>query len=218
MKIVMKIVLGMMFSFALNGFASANEDPKWVAGTPDDFASEMSKGSKGLTDKCDVNHSFQFMYQPRLARLIKDKRLSSSNKIRMLEFGLGCAPGSGGMISGQPGGSAFGWRHLFNQVPGIEFELYSFEYDKNCAEKWAREHPGIANKVHVGDASSEADLHRAYQDSGGQPFDIIVDDASHINWHQIKTLDTMLPYLAKGGAYFVEDTHSSCLAWSVSNA
>jgi len=31
------------------------------------------------------------------------------------------------------------------------------------------------------------------------------DDASHINWHQIKTLDIMLSKVAEGGFYVVED-------------
>lgn len=190
--------------------------PQWVTGTPSDFATEMQKGSNGLTDKVDGDHLFQFTYQPNLARLIQRKLSSSnnskSNKIRMLEFGLGCAP-QGGMIEDKPGGSALGWRHLFHQIDGIEFELHVFEFDKDCILKWHEENPNIA-KVHTGDASSEQDLLRAYEEAGSEPFDVIIDDASHINWHQIKTLDIMLPKLAVGGLYFVEDIQSSCRGWA----
>ena len=63
----------------------------------------------------------------------------------------------------------------------VQFELHVFEYDEQCAKKWAEEFtPHVAKMVHVGDASSGEDLERAYKDSGGDPFDVIIDDASHI--------------------------------------
>ena len=141
--------------------------PKWVTGGPQDFAHEMKIGSRGLTDKVNSRHVFQYIYQPSLARLVRDKLSTPSPKLRLMEIGLGCAP-SGGMIKGRPGGSAFAWRHLFNQIPEIEFELHIFEYDEKCLTKWHNENPWVANKVHAGDASSEKDLGRAYADSGGK--------------------------------------------------
>lgn len=188
--------------------------PKWITGTPWDFGSQMIMGSKGLTDKVDRRHLFQYIYQPNLVRLIRQKlsSSSSSNKVRMLEIGLGCSP-EGGMIHGTPGGSALGWRHLFDQIEGLDFEMHVFEFDKECILKWDKENPNIASKVHVGDASSDEDLSRAYQESGGEPFDVIIDDASHINWHQIKTLDFMLSKVAQDGFYVVEDIGSSCFGW-----
>jgi len=191
----------------------------WVMGSPKDFAEEFTKGCRGLSDKVDGGHNFQAMYQPQLSRLIRDRVATSVNepvKFRMLEIGLGCAPG-GGMIAGTPGGSALAWRHLFDLIPEsiLKFELHVFEYDEKCALKWAEENvPHVAAKIHVGDASSEQDLERAYQESGGEPFDVIIDDASHINWHQIKTLDYMLTKVKRGGFYAVEDIVSSCFGWS----
>jgi len=192
--------------------------PKWVTGTPQDFATEMRIGSAGLTDKTNGGHLFQFLYQPNLSRLVK-QTLADPDKpvkrIRMMEFGLGCAPG-GGMIGNTPGGSTLGWRHLFDQVTDIVFELHIFEYDKECALKWQKAHPYTVDGLHTGDASSEEDLLRAYNDAGGMPFDIMIDDASHINWHQIKTLDFMLPKIAMGGFYVVEDIPSACRDYTVS--
>lgn len=193
--------------------------PKWVTGVPQDFATEMLIGSTGLTDKTNNGHKFQWLYQPNLSRLIKQKLSnpdkSSVKKIRLLEFGLGCAPG-GGMIRNTPGGSALGWRHLFNQVDGIIFELHIFEYDEECALKWQKEHPHTVDGLHIGDASSEKDLLRAYNDAGGIPFDVMIDDASHINWHMIKTLDYMLPKVEIGGFYVVEDIPTACRDYKVS--
>lgn len=157
---------------------------RWIMGSPQDFADEFVKGSQGLSDKVDAWHNFHKMYQPQLSRLIRNKVANSHTpvEIRMLEIGLGCAPG-GGMINGKPGGSAFAWRHLFNLIPNniVKLELHVFEFDENCAKKWAEENvPTIANGVHVGDASSEEDLERAFVESGGLPFDVIIDDGSHI--------------------------------------
>ena len=157
----------------------------WVMGSPQDFAEEFTKGCRGLSDKVDGIHNFQMMYQPQLSRLVRERVAASPNdpvNFRMLEIGLGCAP-SGGMISGSPGGSAFAWRHLFDLIPAsiLKFELHIFEFDEKCALKWAEENvPSVAVKVHIGDASSEEDLERAYQESGGESFDVIIDDASHI--------------------------------------
>ena len=41
------------------------------------------------------------------------------------------------------------------------------------------------------------------------PFDIVVDDASHMNEHQIITFKHLFPKLNPGGIYIVEDTHTS---------
>ena len=39
--------------------------------------------------------------------------------------------------------------------------------------------------------------------------DAIVDDASHINWHQIQAFELLFPCLKPGGIYIVEDIDSS---------
>ena len=43
------------------------------------------------------------------------------------------------------------------------------------------------------------------------PFDIIIDDGSHINEHMVETFDFMFPLLNKNGYYVVEDLH--CCYW-----
>jgi hypothetical protein len=40
-------------------------------------------------------------------------------------------------------------------------------------------------------------------------FDIIIDDGSHINHHQIKSFETLFPFLSDGGIYVIEDTQTS---------
>lgn len=188
--------------------------PKWVTEGPGTFAREMEKGSTGLTDKVDKNHKFHYMYQPYLARLIRSKTACSvpeaERKVRMLEVGLGCHP-SGGIKRKTPGGSALGWAHLFRDVP-LDFEYHVMEFDEKCALKWAADHKDIAH-VHTGDAASEQDLKRLVEEAGGEDFDIIIDDGSHINWHMIRTMEVMIHHVKMGGAYVVEDIWSSCRNW-----
>ena len=71
-------------------------------------------------------------------------------------------------------------------------------------------HPGVAT-VHTGDASSPERLGVLVMATG--PFDIIMDDASHINSHQIQTLENLISSLNLGGFYVIEDIHSSRFSW-----
>jgi hypothetical protein len=67
--------------------------------------------------------------------------------------------------------------------------------------------------VYTGSQDNPELLNRINTEQG--PFDIIIDDGSHRNDHQISTFEYMFPLLKPGGIYIVEDTHSSY--WSVQN-
>jgi hypothetical protein len=58
-----------------------------------------------------------------------------------------------------------------------------------------------------GDAES---LRSAIAAAGGGPFDLIIDDGSHLDDHQIITAETLLPLLADRGAYVIEDIEIDC--------
>lgn len=199
-----------------------NSLPKWILDHHSDtLGKEFNVGSNDLTDKSTL-HSYQLIYHRYLARRAiqacldmsseaQQKQSSHKIKFRMLEIGLGCAPG-GGMKKGQPGGSTLAWRHLFPQDI-FDLDLHVMEYDANCAIEWHKTHPGIATMMHTGDASSATDLDRVIRESGGDPFDMIVDDASHINAHQIFTVQHLIKHVTKGGIYVIEDIHSACFKW-----
>jgi hypothetical protein len=61
--------------------------------------------------------------------------------------------------------------------------------------------------TYVTDQSSRTDLLALAKAEG--PFDIIIDDGSHINAHQIETFRTLFAHLADGGIYVIEDTQTS---------
>lgn len=64
--------------------------------------------------------------------------------------------------------------------------------------------------LYHGDQSDSKFWKDVEEDLKGQKFDIIVDDGSHVPWHQIFTLETIFGTLLKeGGIYIVEDVETS---------
>eukprot|EP00545_Synedropsis_sp_CCMP1620_P012114 CAMPEP_0119008230 /NCGR_PEP_ID=MMETSP1176-20130426/3548_1 /TAXON_ID=265551 /ORGANISM="Synedropsis recta cf, Strain CCMP1620" /LENGTH=343 /DNA_ID=CAMNT_0006960523 /DNA_START=109 /DNA_END=1140 /DNA_ORIENTATION=- len=198
--------------------------PAWVRGDPETMANAFMVGSKELSDKYDNGHRFFYAYQPYLAKMVIDKLENSKvcepgfsgpkPRIKFFEIGLGCHFKFGGMKQGTPGGSAIGWRAVFEQLaPVLDFELHLMEFDSKCALAWHAEHKEIAH-MHTGDAASEEDLARIVKETNSShDFDVIIDDASHINWHMIKTLEILMEQIQLGGIYVVEDLWSSCKSW-----
>ncbi|WP_426957725.1 class I SAM-dependent methyltransferase [Muricoccus radiodurans] len=67
-------------------------------------------------------------------------------------------------------------------------------------------------EVHFGD-QSDADGMSALGERLG-PFDVVVDDGSHIWAHQISTLRALLPHVRPGGFFILEDLHTSHGRWA----
>jgi len=65
-------------------------------------------------------------------------------------------------------------------------------------------------RCHYADQGSAQSLLAAMAETGGGVFDLIVDDGSHFDDHQIVTAQTLLPYLAKSGIYVIEDIDIDC--------
>lgn len=120
---------------------------------------------------------------------------------RILELGLGCG------MPGGPGGSALTWESIF-PLSNISF----LEYDRKCGEKWFASiaPPSRRPGMYYGDQSSDRTLDALMKDAH---WDIVVDNASHLNAHQIKTLSNLIGAVRPGGVYVVEDIHSSCRRW-----
>jgi len=190
--------------------------PEWVRDThASSLANAFKVGSNGLTDK-STSHNYHIMYHRYLSWwavwALCGGRSNKKPRFRMLEIGLGCAPG-GGMVRNEPGGSALAWKHLFPPEQ-FELDLHTLEFDASCAAKWENDHPGIVTKVHTGDATDPGVLNRVLFDSGGEPFDLIIDDGSHLNEHQIASFEYLIKHVAKGGVYVIEDIQSSCKGWA----
>lgn len=61
--------------------------------------------------------------------------------------------------------------------------------------------------VWIGSQNDVDLLSKINEDEG--PFDIVVDDGSHQNDHQIESFEYLFPKLKMGGIYIVEDIHTS---------
>ena len=61
--------------------------------------------------------------------------------------------------------------------------------------------------IEIGDQGDPAFLERLVERHG--PFDIILDDGSHLPEHQIASITHLWPALAEGGTYIVEDLHTN---------
>jgi predicted O-methyltransferase YrrM len=67
-------------------------------------------------------------------------------------------------------------------------------------------------QVLLADQSDPEGLRRIVEPHG--PFDVVIDDGSHIWAHQIGTLRALLPLVQPGGAYILEDLHTSYGRWA----
>lgn len=96
------------------------------------------------------------------------------------------------------GGSIPMWAEYF--APGSR--LVFVDIDPACA---ALEMPGT--HVRIGNQADPGFL-AALADEFG-PFDVVLDDGSHLCHHQIASCEGLWPHLADGGLYVVEDCHTS---------
>jgi hypothetical protein len=109
--------------------------------------------------------------------------------IKMLEIGV-CR-----------GGSLAMWRrylHPETVIVGIDIDPETKQYDD----------PANQVRVRIG-GQQDVDFLRDIAEEFG-PFDVILDDGSHISSHMIGTFQYLFPNaLADGGAYLVEDIHAN---------
>eukprot|EP01059_Diplonema_ambulator_P034295 TRINITY_DN7603_c0_g1_i1.p1 TRINITY_DN7603_c0_g1~~TRINITY_DN7603_c0_g1_i1.p1 ORF type:complete len:296 (+),score=69.39 TRINITY_DN7603_c0_g1_i1:74-961(+) len=124
------------------------------------------------------------------------------HKLRILEIGLGCA----GLADVGLGIRL--WGEYFNSS-----HLDVLEIDRDCGERYLKSkhktayEPAGGFTLHYGDQGDTAALQALAQAHG--PWDIIIDDGSHLVEHQIATFTTLFPHLTPGGKYSIEDLQTS---------
>ncbi|MBK4217106.1 tetratricopeptide repeat protein [Paracoccus caeni] len=114
-----------------------------------------------------------------------------TDSLKMLEIGVG---GYGHHDRG--GESLAMWRDFFPnaQITGIDIERKTMDL-------------GPRVKIMQG-SQVDADFLEAVIAERG-PFDIILDDGSHLNEHVVETFDLLFPTLVPGGIYIVEDVQTA---------
>ncbi len=128
-------------------------------------------------------HSYGHTY----GRLFRKWKFHS---VKLLEIGIG---GYRGHVGGQ---SLLAWQAYFpfGHIVAADIEP-------------KQELTGGRATVHVVDQSSEPALAALCRQEG--PFDIIIDDGSHMNAHQIFTFEKTWDSLSDGGVYIIEDVQTS---------
>jgi len=150
-----------------------------------------------------------YKVQPELAAMLHDGLLSQSSFIQkppqLLEFyqwllAAMDTPRSILEIGVKGGGSTALWKTLFPTalVIGMDIKL----------RPWLTAQPSEDGVVYLkGDQTDIARLREIAAAHG--PFDLVIDDGSHVTDHQETTLRALLPTVRPGGFYVVEDTHAS---------
>lgn len=96
------------------------------------------------------------------------------------------------------GGSIPMWRDFFSQ----ESQLVFVDIDPSCAE-----HVDPNTHVEIGNQADPEFLNKLADKYG--PFDVIIDDGSHVCKHQIASFEYLWPHVKDNSLYIVEDCHTS---------
>jgi hypothetical protein len=110
--------------------------------------------------------------------------------IVLLEIGVG------GYAHDKGGRSLTLWESYFSKA-----KIVGLDIEDKCDLSRGRV------KVYQGSQIDKKILREIVNDYG--EFDIIIDDGSHLNSHQISTFEILFPHLRKGGIYVVEDLQTS---------
>jgi hypothetical protein len=95
-----------------------------------------------------------------------------------------------------------GGLELLRHYLGEEAHLVGIDIDEAAATAVGGRHP-----VEIGDQEDPGFLRRVAEIHG--PFDVVLDDGGHRMRQQIASVETLFPLLNDGGAYIVEDCHTS---------
>jgi hypothetical protein len=96
------------------------------------------------------------------------------------------------------GGSIPMWKAFFPEGSRLTF----IDIDPDCAR-----HAEPGTTVEIGNQADPAFLAELAEKHG--PFDVILDDGSHVCAHQIASFENLWPHITEGGVYMVEDCHTS---------
>lgn len=135
------------------------------------------------TDKASSHHGYTATYEPLLAHL-------RDEPITLLELGVG-----GHEDPALGGASLRMWRDYFSKatIVGLDVEAKAFTI------------PGVTI---VQGSQADPDTIASLAAQFG-PFDVVLDDASHLSSLTIRSWELLYPHLKAGAIYVVEDTHAA---------
>jgi hypothetical protein len=120
--------------------------------------------------------------------------------VQLLEVGIGTMiPGAPSSMKGymnddyKPGASLRAWRDFFpnGSVHGLDIQPDCLFSEERIT-------------THLCDSTDDESC-RAWREAQALTFDVVIDDASHWDQHQLATLRNLWPLLKPGGYYVIED-------------
>ncbi|WP_439656678.1 class I SAM-dependent methyltransferase [Lentzea sp. HUAS TT2] len=173
------------------GIAGWFQDRKGVAESVQELLSALKPARRDLgelavehgSDKWGDLHWYTQHYERHFARL-------RTEPVRVLEIGIG-----GYDDPDRGGGSLRMWQRYFQRglVHGLDIAR------KNVT--------GPRIMTVLGDQSDAAFLDRLGRELG--PFDVVIDDGSHVNEHVRTSFHALFPHVRTGGLYVVEDLQTA---------
>ena len=137
------------------------------------------------TDKGQPNY-----YTPHYHRLLSGFR---QRPLRLLEIGVGGVTSLSGHNDPDAGGQSLRmWKEYFPNAQIVSIDIH----DKSALQE-------TRIKIYQGSQEDADFLKKVNAESG--PFDIIIDDGSHISRHIITSFTVLFPLMASDGIYLVED-------------
>jgi len=95
-----------------------------------------------------------------------------------------------------------GWSHKMWKDYFPNGHIYGVDIDAKCKQL---EESRL--NIFIGDQGNNNFLDNICNNHG--PFDIIIDDGSHMSAHQISSFNFLIQFLKSGGIYVIEDLHTS---------
>jgi len=124
--------------------------------------------------------------------------------VKMLEIGIGTMiPGAHSSMVGyarpgyKPGGSLRAWRDYF-----VNGSIYGIDIQEDT-----QFHDEARIETYLCYSNDKTEVEALMGHLGDMKFDIIIDDGSHFDMDQMKTLSHFYPYLKDGGIYIIEDIY-----------
>ena len=129
-----------------------------------------------------------------------DSSKKKKKPYKLLEIGLGCNMKC----------AAGGFRLLQAYLPLVEYHAFELDF-KRCVRHYKKsgmtpvDAAYLDSHICVGSSASKEDVARCAEKFG--PFDIVIDDASHLQHHVLAGVEIWLPstFLKAGGTYIIED-------------
>jgi len=146
---------------------------------------EYPKSLHDLGIKYNTNKAFYHNYCKFYDKILSSIRIETTN---MLELGIAT------------GASLHMWSDYFSNA-----KIYGIDIDENLLIQEERIITSLA------DQSKPETIIQLFSKWDVSEFDFIIDDGSHIVSHQQKCIDSLWPYLKKGGIYIIEDLHTNIM-------